>query len=45
MLQRLSYNEWLPTVLGDELMNKFRLAVSDEGRFHAYSSKTDASML
>lgn len=45
MLQRITYREFLPQVLGPEIMTQFDLALSDTQRFTGYSADEDPSML
>ena len=45
IMQRITYEEWLPAVLGPKLMEKFKLRISNRGRFYGYSIKHDASIL
>ena len=45
IMQRITYEEWLPAVLGPKLMVKFKLRISNRGRFYGYSIKHDASIL
>ena len=45
IMQRITYKEWLPAVLGPKLMEKFKLRISNRGRFYGYSIKHDASIL
>ena len=43
-LQHITYNELLPYILGEELMDRFDLRVNNEGFYNDYDLKTDATV-
>lgn len=45
ILQRITYNEFLPEVLGPDIMYKYQLTLADRGRFYGYSSSVDPSIM
>jgi len=45
MLQRITYREFLPEVLGSDIMNKYDLNLLETGRFTGYNRRVDASIL
>lgn len=45
ILQRITYNEFLPVVLGPQIMQKYNLNLLQSGRFTDYSNTVDAGIL
>ncbi|KAF6029143.1 hypothetical protein EB796_012540 [Bugula neritina] len=45
ILQRITYNEFLPVVLGPQVMQKYNLNLLQSGRFTGYSNTVDAGIL
>lgn len=45
ILQRVTYREFLPEVVGPDAVYRYRLAIQDSGRFNGYSRTADASIL
>ncbi|XP_067938459.1 chorion peroxidase-like [Watersipora subatra] len=44
ILQRLTYAEWLPVIVGKKLMKHYGLAIRDQGRFNGYLEHVDPSI-
>lgn len=44
-MQRITYKEFLPEVLGRDLIRKFNLEILDQGRFTGYDRNEDASVV
>lgn len=45
MIQRITYNEFLPTVIGPKYMRLYGLNLENSGRYHSYSTSEDASIM
>nr|XP_050845727.1 peroxidasin-like isoform X1 [Vespula vulgaris] len=43
-MQHITYNEFLPVILGETTLDKFDLRLSHEGYFRGYDSRTDATL-
>ncbi|KAK4320758.1 hypothetical protein Pmani_008413, partial [Petrolisthes manimaculis] len=44
VVQHITYNEFLPMVLGKDVMNKYGIILEKHGYFNGYDPKIDASM-
>jgi len=44
LVQQITYNEFLPMVLGKDLMAQYNLILNREGYFHGYNPKVDPSL-
>lgn len=44
IIQHITYNEWLPIVVGDEHMNQYNLKSSERGHVSSYDPNLDPSI-
>lgn len=45
ILQRVSYREWIPEVLGPEVVRQQKIGLRDSGRTNGYKANIDASIM
>lgn len=44
LLQHISYNEWLPLVVGDDAVDRYNLTSTSQGHSNVYNSEVDPSI-
>lgn len=44
LLQHISYNEWLPLVVGDDAVNRYNLSSTSQGHSNVYNSDVNPSI-